>query len=329
VRVIITVTPNPSLDRTLEVDRFERGEVLRANSRRVEPGGKGINVARALHAHGHEVLAVLPCGGREGEHLVGLLGVEGITPVIVPIAGSVRANVSIVEPDGTVTKVNEPGPTLDEDEIERLLATVAGGHGATWVVASGSLTPGTPTGLFAALTERAHAGGSRVVVDSSGAPLAAAIAACPDLVKPNLEELEEVTGLPVRTIGEAITAARQLRDRGVATVLASLGEDGALLVDAQGALHARVEVATPRSSVGAGDATLAGYLTAADTDRVNALRVAVAFGAAAVALPGSQMPIPTEVRPDLVEVTDLVELDLGRVLRSAPVTDAGAPATTN
>jgi 1-phosphofructokinase len=322
--MIITVTPNPSLDRTLEAADFERGEVLRAHTRRVEPGGKGINVARALHAHGHEVLAVLPCGGHEGEHLVDLLAAAGITPVLVPIAGSVRANVTIVEPDGSVTKVNEPGPTLDEDEIERLLATVAGGHRASWVVASGSLPPGAPTDLFAALTERAHLGGSRVVVDSSGAPLAAALAAGPDLVKPNLEELSEVTGIEVLTLGDAITAAQQLRRRGVAVVLASLGEDGALLVDEHGALHAHASVATPRSSVGAGDATLAGYLTAAGSDRGTAIRVAVAFGAAAVALPGSQMPRPPDVRPDLVEVTDDPELD--RVLRSASTTGAGAPA---
>jgi 1-phosphofructokinase len=322
--MIITLTPNPSLDRTLEVGRFARGGVLRARARRVEPGGKGINVARALHAHGHEVLAVLPCGGGEGEQLVRLLTAEGLTPVIVPIADHVRANVAIVEPDGTVTKVNEPGPTLDADEIERLLATVAEGHGATWVVGSGSLPPGCSDGLFAALTERAHGGGSRVVIDSSGTPLSEALAARPDLVKPNLEELTEVTGLPVRTLGEAVAAARLLRQRGVATVLASLGEDGALLVDEVGALHAHVAVAAPRSSVGAGDATLAGYLTAAELGRRDALRMAVAFGAAAVALPGSQMPGPSDVRPGLVEVTDLDELDPDRVLCSAPSTDARA-----
>lgn len=323
--MIVTVTPNPSLDRTLEVERLRRGEVLRSHARRVEPGGKGINVARALHAHGHEVLAVMPCGGGEGEQLVGLLTEQGLTPVIVPIAGHVRANVTIVEPDGTVTKVNEPGPTLDEDEIERLLATVAGGHDATWVVGSGSLPPGCPIELFAAMTERAHEGGSRVVIDSSGTPLAAALAARPDLVKPNLEELAEVTGLPVRTVGEAIAAAQLLRERGVATVLASLGEDGALLVDDLGALHAHLEVVAPRSSVGAGDATLAGYLTAVDAGREHALRVAVAFGAAAVALPGSQMPRPSDVRPDLVEVVEPRDLD--RVLHSAPANGAESSVT--
>jgi 1-phosphofructokinase len=321
--MIITVTPNPSLDRTLAVERLERGEVLRSKARRVEPGGKGINVARALHAHGHEVLAVMPCGGGEGEQLVELLTAEGLTPVIVPIADHVRANVTIVEPDGTVTKVNEPGPILDEDEIERLLATVDGGHGADWVVGSGSLPPGCPIELFAAMTERAHRGGSRVVIDSSGAPLAAALEARPDLVKPNLEELTEVTGQPVRTIGEAILAAQALRTRGVGTVLASLGEDGALLVDGAGALHAHLEVVAPRSSVGAGDATLAGYLTAVDDGRETALRVAVAFGAAAVALPGSQMPRPSDVRPGLVEVVEPHDLD--RVLHSAPTSSAGPP----
>jgi 1-phosphofructokinase len=324
--MIVTVTPNPSLDRTLEVDRLERGEVLRANGRRVEPGGKGINVARSLHAHGHAVLAAFPCGGAEGEQFVSLLRSEGLRLATVPIQGSVRANVAIVEPDGTVTKVNEPGPGLTDEEVDRLLATVADEPGADWVVGSGSLPPDTTPELFAALTRRAKRNGSRVAIDSSGAPLAAAIAAGPDLLKPNLDELAEATGLVVATLGDVVQAAEQLRARGVGAVLASLGEDGAVLVDATGALHAHQAVEHPRSSVGAGDATLAGYLTAAHLDRATALRVAVAFGAAAVALPGSQMPGPDHVRPDRVELTD--PPDLRHVLRSTAVGAVDVPIST-
>jgi 1-phosphofructokinase len=304
--MIVTVTPNPSLDRTLEVTSLDRGAVHRADRTRVEAGGKGINVARALHAHRLDVQAVLPCGGLEGQALVALLAAEGITPVLVQISGAIRANVSLVEPDGEVTKVNEPGPVLTRAEVESLLRCSADlAAGASWVVGSGSLPPGAPTDLFAELTRRAHDAGARVAIDTSGPPLSAALDARPDLVKPNLEELEEVTGRTIRNLADAAAAAASLRDRGAHTVLASLGADGVLLVDDHGILHGRLAVARPRSTVGAGDATLAGYLSAASADRSTAVRRAVAFGAAAVALAGSQMPGPDDVQPDLVEITAL------------------------
>jgi len=325
--VIVTLTPNPSLDRTLEVERFELGAVLRAQQGRVEPGGKGINVALTLHAHGHEARAVLPCGGREGDHLAALLQEEGMEVVSVPIAGTVRTNVAIVDANGTVTKVNEPGPRLTDDEVEQLLnaavtEATATDAGASWVVGSGSLPPNAPVELFATLTRRAHEAGSRVVIDAAGSPLAAAIEAGPDLVKPNREALAEVTGLPVTTIGEAITASEQLRDRGVGAVLVSLAEDGAVLVDDHGALHGYVSVRASRSSVGAGNATLAGYLTV-DGERHRALRAAVAFGAAAASMPGSKPPAPADLRADRVVIIDPPELR--RVLRSATPTVIEVP----
>lgn len=303
--MIVTVTPNPSLDRTLEVTALVRDAVLRATGRRVEPGGKGINVARALHRAGLLVRAIVPSGGHEGRHLVALLAEEGIAPVTIPLREPVRANITVVEPDGAVTKINEPGPTLHAEEVEALLASVAReAAGARWVVASGSLPPGCPAGLFASIVGRAHEAGARVAIDSSGTALVEALRAGPDLAKPNLEELRELTGRPVKTLGEAIDAAAELVAGGVGTVLVSLGADGALLVDGDGPpLHAHLEVTEPRSTVGAGDATLAGYLVAADARREGRLRIAVAHGAAAVALPGTQMPGPNDLRHDRVELT--------------------------
>lgn len=321
--MIVTLTPNPSLDRTLEVERFELGAILRAQKGRVEPGGKGINVALTLHAHGHDARAVLPCGGREGEQLTALLRDEGMEPVSVPIDGNVRTNVAIVDANGTVTKVNEPGPQLTDDEVEQLLEATVAQTDASWVVGSGSLPPHAPVGLFADLTRRAHEAGSRVAIDASGPSLAAAIEAGPDLVKPNREALAEATGMKVTTIGEAIAAAEQLRERGVGAVLAGLGEDGVILVDDQGAVHGYVSVRLSRSSVGAGNATLAGYLSVDRDDRQQSLRAAVAFGAAAASLPGSKPPAPADVRPDRVVVTDPPELR--RVLRSATPTIIGVP----
>lgn len=121
--MIITVTPNPSVDRALVVDRLVRGEVLRTSGHQRDPGGKGINVSRALHANGHATTAVVPIGGSEGDLLLRLLDATGLAVVTVPISGSVRSNITIAEPDGTVTKLNEPGPELAPEELRRLVDT--------------------------------------------------------------------------------------------------------------------------------------------------------------------------------------------------------------
>jgi 1-phosphofructokinase len=169
--MIVTLTPNPSVDRTIEVDALHRGAVLRARSSRVDPGGKGVNVSRALAANGRKTRAVLPGGGWEGEQLAALLAPADIPVVVVPVAGSVRANVSVVEPDGTVTKLNEPGPQLTPEEIEAVTAaTVAAAADAEWLACTGSLPPGAPIDFYAQVVERLGSAQVKVVVDSSGAP---------------------------------------------------------------------------------------------------------------------------------------------------------------
>jgi 1-phosphofructokinase len=305
--VIVTLTPNPSVDRTVEVATLVRGAVLRARSSHVDPGGKGVNVARALAANGRKTCAVLPAGGWEGEQLAALLGPDDVPVVLVPVAGAVRANVSVVEPDGTVTKLNEPGPALSAAEVEAVtVATVAAAAGAEWVAVSGSLPPGAPVDFYARLVERLRPAGVRVAVDSSGAPLVAALGARPDLVKPNREELAEATGRGIATLGEAVAAAEELRRRGPRTVLASLGADGALLVDQAGVVHGEARVPRPRSAVGAGDALLAGFLAAGGSGP-DALTEALAWGAAAAGLPGSRMPEPADLDRAAVRLATAID----------------------
>jgi 1-phosphofructokinase len=184
--VIVTVTPNPSVDRTVEVDALQPGAVLRATSARVDPGGKGVNIARALAANGYATRAVLPSGGAEGGQLAALLTPEGVEVVLVPVVGAVRANVTIVEPDGTVTKINEPGPALRPSEAEAVMeATAAAADGAAWVAASGSLPPGVPGDFYRRLIERVAGTRARIALDTSGDPLRLALAAGPQVVKPN------------------------------------------------------------------------------------------------------------------------------------------------
>jgi 1-phosphofructokinase len=300
--MIVTVTPNPSLDRTVEVDRLVRGEVLRAHRARIDAGGKGVNISRALAANGLSSRAVLPSGGAEGRQLAALLDLPGVELVLVELAGAIRANISVVEPDGTVTKINEPGPELTGEEAEALMAaTLTAAEGAGWVAASGSLPPGVGADFYARLVERLHTTGIRVAVDTSGDALARALPAGPDIVKPNREELAEAVGHRILTLGDAAHAAERLRDKGARAVLASLGAHGAILVDASGVTHGEARVTAPLSAVGAGDALLAGFLAAGGSG-VEALAEGLAWGAAAAGLPGSLMPGPADLDRSAVRI---------------------------
>ncbi|WP_031080538.1 1-phosphofructokinase [Streptomyces sp. NRRL WC-3549] len=307
--MILTVTPNPSLDRTYELPALTRGAVLRATADRVDPGGKGINVSRAVAAAGHRTVAVAPLGGPEGALLARLLGEHGIEAAGVQIAGSTRVNVTLVEPDGTLTKVNAAGPEITAAEAEALLDAVRARSAATdWIACCGSLPRGLPGEWYAELVASSHRAGARIVLDTSGAALVAALRERPDVIKPNAEELAEAVGRPLATVGAAVRAAEELRTRGAQCVLASLGADGQLLVDGSGTYFGSARVDTVRSNVGAGDASLAGFLAAGGTGPA-ALAAAVAHGAAAVQLPGSVMPTPADLDPSSVTTTTDVPLD--------------------
>ncbi|GAA3488973.1 1-phosphofructokinase [Streptomyces cremeus] len=307
--MILTVTPNPSLDRTYEVPTLMRGEVLRATSDRMDPGGKGVNVSRAVAAAGRDTLAVLPLGGAPGALVAELLRAEGIAVAAVPVAGQTRSNISVAEPDGALTKINATGPELTAAESETLLDAVrAHSADADWIACCGSLPRGLAPRWYAALVARAHEAGARIALDTSGPPLLAALRERPDVVKPNAEELAAAVGRPLRTIGDAVAAAGDLRALGARTVLASLGADGQLLVTGSGVWFGSAEADAVRSNVGAGDASLAGFL-AAGGEGPEALAAAVAHGAAAVRLPGSVMPTPSDLDPAAVTVTADVPLD--------------------
>ncbi|MDX3455796.1 1-phosphofructokinase [Streptomyces sp. ME02-8801-2C] len=311
--MILTVTPNPSLDRTYEVPSLDRGEVIRATGERMDPGGKGVNVSRAVAAAGQRTVAVLPLGGAPGALVADLLDAQGIEVAPVPISGATRSNIALAEADGVLTKINAPGPELSLAEQELLLETVRGQSAhADWIACCGSLPRGLAPSWYADLVARAHAAGARIALDTSGPALLAALRERPDVVKPNAEELAEAVGRPLATIGDAVKAAEELRELGAGAVLASLGADGQLLVEASGTWFGSARVNTVRSNVGAGDSSLAGFLIAGGHGP-EALTSAVAHGAAAVQLPGSVMPTPSDL--DLSAVTVTNEIPVDRALR--------------
>jgi 1-phosphofructokinase len=311
---VVTLTANPSLDRTLELPGpLERGSVARLGVSHTEPGGKGVNVARAVAAAGRDVVSVLPAG--DDDPAVRALQALGLRLANVPVAAPVRTNYTLTEPDGTTTKLNEPGTALDEGARAALLAAVhEHAAGAAWVVLSGSLPPGTPVDWYATLVRSLRDTGARIAVDTSEAPLLALLAAgresVPDLLKPNTEELAQLVGSTERALSgdpaALLAAVDHLHIQGVTEVLLTLGADGALLSTAGGGRwSARPPRITVRSTVGAGDSSLAGFVLAhlADADAAVRLQTAVAYGSASAALPGSAVPTPDRVDPAAVAVT--------------------------
>ncbi|MBF4614081.1 1-phosphofructokinase family hexose kinase [Curtobacterium sp. VKM Ac-1376] len=315
---IVTVTPNPSLDRTIELaGELQRGAVQRATSSTAEPGGKGVNVSRVVVASGGDTVAVLP--GDELDPVLLGLATRGIPTAALPIGAPLRSNVTVTEPTGTTTKLNEPGPSLAGrlDDLATLVADTAAanatGPAARWVVFAGSLPPGLPDDALAVLVRAVrarHGEDVRIAVDSSGVPFAALLQAGEriDLVKPNAEELAEVVGgdpdVYERDLDAAVAAAQRLRHRNVGAVLLTLGSAGAVLVSAEGAFAAAAPRIVARSTVGAGDSSLAGYLLAevAGASPEQRLAQAVATGAAAAALPGSDVPALDHTDPTAVSV---------------------------
>jgi len=311
--VIVTVTANPATDRLVGLlEPLERGSVVRSEAAHDDPGGKGINVARVLHAAGVPVTAVLP--GAADEPLLADLDARGLPHRAVPVSGRLRVNLTLAEPDGTTTKVNSPGPRLDATEVDALAeAVLAAATPGGWAVLSGSLPPGVPFDWYATTTTRLQQAGVRVAVDASGAALSEAVRhASPQLLKPNADELAELLGCEADEIEqdrhEAVRRAQELREaHGVETVLLTLGGSGAVLATPTGSWFCPPVPITVRSTVGAGDSSLAGYLIAEVAGRSPAecLASAAAHGAAAAALPGSALPAPD----DLADVPEAVPVE--------------------
>lgn len=280
--MILTLTPNPSMDRTLFVSTLALGRISRSDRSRTEPSGKGVNVSLALARQGYPTRAVFPAGGFAGSQIQQLLRLADVDHVAIPIEGDVRTNISLVEPSGSVTKVNEAGPVLTPEEADRFFRTACAqlDH-ATWLAGCGSLPDGLPHDLYGQLIDVCHERGILTAIDTSGEPLSEALSHGPDLVAPNLLELGLAVGRSIVTIGDVLDCADILLAKGARAVLASLGPDGAVLVTPDGALHGESVVQTVVSAVGAGDALLAGFLSVG-TIGPQALLAALQWAGAAV-----------------------------------------------
>ncbi|MFF8280170.1 1-phosphofructokinase family hexose kinase [Streptomyces lateritius] len=257
--MILTVTLNTALDLTYRVPALTPHASHRVTQVIERPGGKGLNVARVLAALGYETVVTGFAGGATGEVLRGHLAGLPLTDALVTSAGPTRRTVAVVDTStGDTTQLNEPGPALTSAEWSAFTGHYAGllADGADAVALCGSLPPGIHVGAYAELIRLARAAGVPVLLDTSGEPLRRGIAARPDLVKPNADELAQLTGSR-----EPHRATRDARRRGAHAVVSSLGPEGMLAATPDGVWQAAPPAAMKGNPTGAGDSAVAGLLS--------------------------------------------------------------------
>jgi len=290
---IVTITVNPAIDESTSIDHVVVERKLRCAAPRFDPGGGGLNVSRALRKLGQESVAIHLAGGPPGDLLERLVSEEGVAQRPVRIEGWTRENLVVLEEASQQQyRFGFPGPRVSEPEWERCLETIRELTSAgTIVVASGSLAPGLPRDFYARAARCVAGGGGRFVLDTSGDALTAGLVDGVYLLKCNLRELGQATGMSVEHEPAIEAAAGAILARGVPLVVVSLGAGGALLASAAGYERVASPTVPIRSKVGAGDSMVAGMVLALERglppDRM--VRRGVAAGAAAVMTPGTEL----------------------------------------
>jgi 1-phosphofructokinase family hexose kinase len=285
---IVCLSANPALDRRVRVHSLTPGDVIRSQSSLALPGGKAAHVAMAARALGAHSIWIGFLGGAIGEEVAAGLRKLAIEVLPVHTETSTRVNLELVEDSGRITEVLEPGGPPGRAGQAEMLRLCTQGLRDQWkgalLAISGSLQPDVPADFCASLIDAAHAAGSKVFLDTSGDALRASLEAKPDFVKPNRKELETLLGRPLRDAQEALAAAHELIQRGAGSAAVTLGADGLVWLESEGgpAWSARPPRLNPVSTVGCGDAALAGFAFASLQGLAGekALRLAVACGAA-------------------------------------------------
>lgn len=259
---VVTVTLNPAIDQTVVIANFAANQVNRVEQTTVQPGGKGVNVAAFLADDGHRV-GVTGFLGRENDiTFKDLFAQKQIADGFVRIAGQTRTGIKITDPvQHQTTDINFPGQAPTATDMDALMACLSDGT-SPWVVLAGSVPPAVDTGIYRDLIGMLKEQGRAVVLDTSGAPLQQAIEAVPQIIKPNIHELEALVGESLPDEGAVIAAARTLLARGMQMVVVSMGKGGACFVSSEGVVIARPPRVEVKSTVGAGDAMVAGIVAA-------------------------------------------------------------------
>ena len=291
-KIITTVTLNPAIDEAVAIDRFVVGGKNRCALENLDPGGKGINASRVIARLGGQTIALGFIGGVTGQLLRSRLDEEHVLHAFDHVDEATRINVMIYERDlGRRTRMYLDGPHVPAEKVASLRMRLGQIPAGNLVIFGGSLPPGLDPAIYAQLVTELHARNVGAIVDTSGPALAAVLAAHPLLVKPNVEEAEEILGRRLRNDADVLAAARDLQARGAENVVISQAEEGAIAVGPSGGWKAFAPKVAARSTVGAGDSMVAGLALAFNDQLgiVEGLRLGAAAGAATAMVGGTQL----------------------------------------
>lgn len=307
---IVTVTLNPAFDLHCYAESFQpyHENIFEVTAR--DAGGKGINVSRALTASGIENVAACIVGGENGDELLSLLKAEGLSVVAVRTEGRIRENITLHESAKPETRISFPGFSAVESTLFALRDAIGALEEGSVIVFAGSAPAGLSEESLVAFLLSMKAEGASLVIDSRSVSLSALSVLRPMLIKPNKEEAERALGISIRNTEDAARAAKKLRALAAENVLLSLGDEGAILACASGVYFAEAPKVSVLSTIGAGDSTLAGFLSAVKDGCADDARLAraVAFGSAACLLEGTAAP-KTEDIERLVTEIEIVRFD--------------------
>jgi 1-phosphofructokinase family hexose kinase len=297
--LIVTVTVNPAIDRTVFVDKLVFEDRAYIESTTEGAGGRGLNASIVLHSYGEPTLAILPSGGDSASHIESYLGCCGFPYRVVPTEARIRTNLIITDKLGLTVKLNEPGPSVSPEEVERLKSAVRDVlSGASWLLLCGSLPPGVPTSFYRELLADARSAGVQTLLDADGEALQHGLEERPSVVTPNQQEAARLLNKALITRQHFRSAAQRILSMGAESVILSLGSRGAIAAR-EGEVF---EVVPPRIDavcpIGAGDALNAAFAWSMKhgNDFATSVRWGVAAGSASAQLPGLQFATLEQTR---------------------------------
>lgn len=304
---VVTVTLNPSIDKTVTVKELVPYGLNRVEHSQIDPGGKGINVARVLHSFGVDSIAAGFIAGHTGKLLQNFLTQDGIDSDFMEIPGETRTNIKIFDRKARkITEVNESGCVVSAEDLSKFQEKFRELCGeAKMVVLTGSLPPGVPDDVYAQFIETAKAAGVQTILDADGEALKKGIASRPFAIKPNNHELEALAGRPLATPHDVLAVGRELIHKGIGLVIVSMGADGAVVLNENEAYKTDSWKIQVKSATGSGDSMVAALAAALirGASLSDIARATTAAGTVTASKPGTQLCTEDEVRKALPLVT--------------------------
>lgn len=292
--MIITVTMNPAIDKTVDIGTLVPGGLNRINRVEYDAGGKGINVSKTIRELGGSSIAAGFLGGNNGKTIASVLKEKGIAADFVWVEGETRTNTKVFEENGSLTELNEPGPVIGKEQIDELLQKLEGyAEERTLFVLSGSIPAGVEKDIYAKIIENVHKKGAKVLLDADGELFQRALLAGPDMIKPNRAELEEYAKLDYRASeADILKIAKGFREYGVQTAAVSMGKSGAMFLLGDYQVKCKGLSVKAHSTVGAGDAMVAALAYAWENGLAEeeTVRMCMAVSAGAVTTIGTKPP---------------------------------------